>query len=151
MSSDLFSGDLGLQIKARTKVYEMKPFSIGSEAARDERLDLVLGLESLLPLANHPCGSLEGEAHYLYHRSGGSIGSLRGLLGDAAIMAIQDGTEKVSRRLLDSIITDSSVASPPAKGPATDAADHPGKRLLERRMSGTRENGSSLRAPAGSD
>jgi hypothetical protein len=42
----------------------------------------------------------------LYDRTGGSIGSLRALLGDAAIAAILEGAEKVDRKPLDTIPTD---------------------------------------------
>ena len=50
--------------------------------------------------------SLAALTSYLYDRTGGSIGSLRALLSDAAIAAILDGAEKVDRKLLDSIPTD---------------------------------------------
>ncbi|ETZ73219.1 bacterial TniB family protein [Mycobacteroides abscessus MAB_110811_1470] len=43
---------------------------------------------------------------YLYDRTGGSIGSLRALLNDAAIAAIISGEELVSRKLLDMTSTD---------------------------------------------
>ena len=43
---------------------------------------------------------------YLYDRTGGSIGSLRALLSDAAIAAILDGAEQIGRQLLDMTSTD---------------------------------------------
>jgi len=43
---------------------------------------------------------------YLYDRTGGSIGSLRALLSDAAIAAILSGEEQIGRRLLDMTSTD---------------------------------------------
>jgi hypothetical protein len=43
---------------------------------------------------------------YLYDRTGGSIGSLRALLSDAAIAAILGGEEQIGRKLLDMTSTD---------------------------------------------
>jgi hypothetical protein len=106
LSSDLFAGDMGRQIKGRMIVHEMGSYGYGSGAQRDSWLELVLGVESLLPLGNHPPGALEGQATYLYDRTGGSIGSLRALLADAAMVAILDGSERINRRLLDSVSTD---------------------------------------------
>lgn len=106
LTSDLFTGDIGKQIRARTKMYALEPYSFGSAQDRDDWLELVLGMEDLLPLSNHREGLLEGEASYLFHRTGGSIGSLRGLLGDAAIEAILSGRERVDRALMDEIILD---------------------------------------------
>ncbi len=106
LQSDLFAGEMGKQIKARMIVHEVTPYGFGSQAQRDAWTELVLGVESLLPLARHSECALEHEATYLYDRTGGSIGALRALLSDAAIAAILDGTEQVTRRLLDSIMTD---------------------------------------------
>ena len=40
---------------------------------------------------------------YLYRRSGGMIGSLSQLVRGAAIVAIEDGSEQISKQLLDSV------------------------------------------------
>ncbi|MGY1640747.1 TniB family NTP-binding protein [Geodermatophilus sp. SYSU D00703] len=104
--SPLFTGDMGKQTKARMIVKEMRPFGFGTQAQRDAWTELVLGVEELLPLVRHAEGALEGEATYLYDRTGGSIGALRALLSDAAIAAILEGSERVDRKLLDTIMTD---------------------------------------------
>jgi hypothetical protein len=75
LTSDLFAGHMGRQIKARMIVHEMSPYGYGSQVQRDEWTELVLGLEGLLPLAKHREGSLEEHATYLYDRTGGSIGT----------------------------------------------------------------------------
>ena len=106
LQSDLLSGHMGRQIKGRITIHEMRPYSNGTRAQRDAWEELVLGIETLLPLGRHPEGSLAALTSYLYDRTGGSIGSLRALLSDAAIAAILDGAEKVDRKLLDSIPTD---------------------------------------------
>lgn len=106
LQSDLFSGDMGRQIKGRMIVHQMRPYSNGTQREREAWTELVLGIETLLPLSCHISGSLSELAPYLYDRTGGSIGSLRALLGDAAIAAIDDGTETINRALLDTVATD---------------------------------------------
>ncbi|WP_078322430.1 ATP-binding protein [Mycobacteroides chelonae] len=106
LQSDLFSGDMGRQMKGRMIVHQMRPYGHSTQEQRDAWLDLVLGIEALLPLSRHNEGSLASAAPYLYDRTGGSIGSLRALLSDAAIAAIDDGSEMVNRALLDTVATD---------------------------------------------
>lgn len=106
LHSDLFSGDMGRQIKGRMIVHEMRPYSNGTADERIAWTELVLGIEELLPLSAHSNGTLGELAPYLYDRTGGSIGSLRALLSDAAIAAIDDGTEAITRALLDTVATD---------------------------------------------
>jgi hypothetical protein len=117
LTSDLFAGHMGRQIKARMIVHEISPYSYGNQAQRDDWAELVLGLETLLPLTKHKQGSLEELSPYLYDRTGGSIGSLRALLSDAAIAAIQEGSEKLDRTLLDSIKTDRAADEHHAAAP----------------------------------
>jgi len=97
---------MGRQIKARMILHEMTPYSTGTKADREAWADLVLGVEELLPLAAHIPESLAEESLYLWDRTGGSIGALRGLLSDAAIGAILEGTEKIDRRRLEATATD---------------------------------------------
>jgi hypothetical protein len=82
------------------------PYGYGTQAQREAWEQLVLGIETLLPLGRHAEGSIASLTSYLYDRTGGSIGSLRALLGDAAIAAILDGAERVDRKLLDAVPTD---------------------------------------------
>lgn len=106
LQSDLLSGHMGRQIKGRITIHEMRPYSNGTRVQRDAWEELILGIETLLPLGRHPEGSLASLTSYLYDRTGGSIGSLRALLSDAAIAAILDGAEQADRKLLDTIPTD---------------------------------------------
>jgi hypothetical protein len=105
-AADLYTGDMGRQIKARTILHDIRPYTHTTLQARDQWTALILGLEALLPLHKHRRGSLAGHATYIYDRTGGSIGSLRALLTDAAIAAIQEETERIDRPLLESIQTD---------------------------------------------
>ena len=43
---------------------------------------------------------------YLHQRTGGMIGSLSHLIRGAALEAIMDGTEKITRQLLDTVDLD---------------------------------------------
>lgn len=105
-AADLYTGDMGRQIKARTILHDIRPYTDGTPHAREQWTSLILGLEALLPLHKHRRGTLATHATYLYDRTGGSIGSLRALLTDAAIAAIQEETERIDRPLLESIHTD---------------------------------------------
>ncbi|WP_371572360.1 hypothetical protein [Streptomyces sp. NBC_01314] len=65
----------------------------------------------LVRLHRHPSGALPGQAKYLYQRTGGSISSLSHLIRASAISAIIDGSERITRRLLDSVPVDHSTQS----------------------------------------
>ncbi|WP_256277818.1 hypothetical protein [Mycolicibacterium grossiae] len=100
----------------------MRKYEYGTKAQRGKWAELVLGVEALLPLGRHAAGSLETEATYLYDRTGGSIGSLRALLNDAAIAAIISGEELVNRKLLDMTSTDFAAEEAAARTVAVDTA-----------------------------
>jgi hypothetical protein len=57
---------------------------------------------------------------YLYRRSGGMIGSLSQLVRGAAILAIEDGSEQISKKLLNSVPVD--YAAERADTASSDAA-----------------------------
>jgi hypothetical protein len=67
---------------------------------------LVAALEGSLRLHQHRPGSLPGLARYLHGRTGGMIGSLLWLIRSAAIQAVIDGTEKITRTSMDTIPVD---------------------------------------------
>ncbi len=107
----LFEGELGSQIGGRVAMYHLTPFGNGSREQRNEWASVVLGLEKMLPLANHELRSLLPHANYLFDRTAGSIGSLRRLLADAASAAIDDGTERLDRAHLDAALVDFAATS----------------------------------------
>lgn len=74
LQSDLFSGDMGRQMKGRMIVHQMRPYGHGTQEQRDAWVDLVLGIENLLPLSRHTEGSLAPNAPYLYDRTGDPSG-----------------------------------------------------------------------------
>src|SRR5664280_3775227 len=60
----------------------------------------------MLRLHQHTPGTLVALAEYLYQRTNGMIGSLSQLVRGAAILAIQDGTDQITRDLLDLVPVD---------------------------------------------
>ena len=115
----LFSGTRGQQIAARFTMIPAAPFPYAAEWQ-----GLVATLEDALRLHKHPCGALTGLDRYLHQRTGGMIGSLSHLIRGAAIEAILDGSEKITRKLLDAIDLDHAAqarAATPGRQPARTA------------------------------
>jgi DNA transposition AAA+ family ATPase len=118
----LFAGVRGRQIAGRFTVIGAAPFAYGTSAQREQWRALIATLESLLRLHSHRSGSLVKLDEYLYRRSGGMIGSLSQLLRGAAIVAIEDGSEQISKQLLDSVAVDYAAeraytaSRPPGRG-----------------------------------
>ena len=100
-ANGLFDGTRGRQIAGRFGVIETVPFP-----RTEEWTGLVTTLEQALRLHHHRPKTLEGLAHYLHDRTGGMIGSLSHLIRGAAIDAILDGTEKITRKSLQKVKLD---------------------------------------------
>jgi hypothetical protein len=97
----LLSGPRGEQIAGRYSMVRTGPFP------RDEQwATLIAALEGSLRLHRHQPGSLPRLARYLHERTGGMIGSLLWLIRSAAIQAVIDGTEQVTRKTMDPIPVD---------------------------------------------
>ncbi len=63
-------------------------------------------MEGALDLRHHRTGTLPRLAHYLHERTAGRIGSLARLIRQAAITALLDGTERITKTTLDAIRLD---------------------------------------------
>jgi DNA transposition AAA+ family ATPase len=98
----LFAGARGRQIAGRFTVVPAAAFAYGTP----EQRDAWHALETTLRLRHHTPGTLTGMAEYLYQRSGGMIGSLSQLVRGAAILAIEDGTEKITREHIELVPVD---------------------------------------------
>ena len=68
-------------------------------------------MEAALRLHRHPPGTLSSLDRYLHQRTGGMIGSLSHLIRAGAITAILDGSEAITRDLLDTIPVDHAAQS----------------------------------------
>ena len=97
----LLSGTRGEQIAGRFGIVRTGPFSRGQQWTT-----LIAALEDSLRLHRHRPGTLTRLETYLHQRTRGMIGSLLWLIRGAAIAAVIDGTEKITRKSLDAIETD---------------------------------------------
>jgi hypothetical protein len=101
----LLSGTRGEQIAGRFSMIRTGPFGRGQQWQ-----SLIAALEDSLRLHHHRDGTLTGLAPYLHSRSGGMIGSLLRLIRAAAVQAVLDGTETITKATLESIPVDIASA-----------------------------------------
>jgi hypothetical protein len=92
----LLNGPRGEQIAGRFSMIRTGAFGCG-----DQWKALIATLEDSLRLHAHRPGTLVGLAGYLHDRSNGMIGSLLRLIRLAAIGAVLDGSEAITRTSLD--------------------------------------------------
>lgn len=112
----LLSGARGEQIAGRFSMVRTGPFACDGQWAT-----LIAALETSLRLHRHRPGSLPQLARYLHQRTGGMIGSLLWLIRSAAIQAVIDGTEQVTRKAMDALQVDiASQAAGPRPPPSHD-------------------------------
>jgi hypothetical protein len=104
--SGLFTGVRGKQIAGRCVLAPTGPFP-----CQQEWKSLVATMEAALRLHRHQPGTLPGLDRYLHQRTGGMIGSLSHLIRAGAITAILDGSEAITRELLDGIPVDHAAQS----------------------------------------
>ncbi len=106
-NSTLMDGPRGQQLKSRFSVLPLTRYEWSNAEHRSEWKKLIRGFEASLQLTDHPMKTLDGEAEYLYQRTGGSIGSLGRLLTGVAIDLIQNGAhERLTRTNLDAYTLD---------------------------------------------
>ena len=116
----LFTGVRGAQLAARASLVETGalPARLGN---RRPFTDLVTDLEAALDLQRHRMGTLPRHASYLHQRTAGRIGSLNRLIREAALTAILDGTERITRTTLDSVRLDHQAETHPTPHPRRQA------------------------------
>ncbi|MCA1221894.1 TniB family NTP-binding protein [Streptomyces sp. 8L] len=106
----LFNGIRGRQIAGRFGVIETTAFP-----RTEEWTGLVTILEQALRLHHHRPGTLKRLAHYLHDRTGGMIGSLSHLVRGAAIDAILNRTEKITKQSLQNVKLDRAAQTRKAR------------------------------------
>jgi len=94
------------QIARRWTRLTLPPFEHPVGEHRKAWLSLLGTIETHLVLANARPRMLRGQADYLYERSTGMIGSLFKLITLGAVHAMRDGTEDLTREVLDEIDID---------------------------------------------
>lgn len=111
-STGLFTGVRGQQIAARCVLTHTGKFPL-----RDEWPAMIATMENALRLHKHQPGTLTHQAKYLHQRTGGLISSLSHIIRAAAICAIVDGSEQITRDLLDLVVVDHATESAAPKPP----------------------------------
>ena len=114
----LLTGARGEQIAGRFSMVRTGPFACDEQWAT-----LIAALEASLRLHRHRTGTLPRLARYLHQRTGGMIGSLLWLIRSAAIQAVIDGTEQVTRKAMDTLQVD--IASQAAGSKTSRRHDGP--------------------------
>ncbi|MEU7592633.1 TniB family NTP-binding protein [Streptomyces sp. NPDC039022] len=104
-ATPLFSGVRGAQLAGRASLITCGPLPARHGHARPFT-DVITDLEGALDLTAHRPGTLPRHAPYLHQRTAGRIGSLTRLIRQAALTAICDGTEKITKTSLDAIQLD---------------------------------------------
>ncbi len=104
-TTPLFSGVRGAQLAGRATLITCGPLPARHGQTRPFT-DVITDLENALDLASHRPGVLPRHATYLHQRTAGRIGSLTRLIRQAAITAITDGTEKITKAALDAVQLD---------------------------------------------
>jgi hypothetical protein len=102
----LFTGVRGKQLAGRCTLIRTGPFP-----CQHEWQALIATLEGTLRLHHHQPGTLVKLGKYLHQRTSGMIGSLSHLIRAAAITAILDGSEAITRTLLDTVALDYAAES----------------------------------------
>jgi hypothetical protein len=113
--SGLFAGTRGQQLAGRFGVITCQAFPYGTTGQRRQWQALIATLEQSLRLHHHQAGQLLRLDAYLHERTDGMIGSLSHLIRGAAVEAILDGTEKITRDTLDRIGLDHAAETTRAR------------------------------------
>ncbi|MGW3461362.1 TniB family NTP-binding protein [Streptomyces olivaceoviridis] len=124
--SPLLTGIRGAQLAGRFKLLSNPPLPYGSREQQAAWRGLLDGMEDALRLEQHRAGSLGRMAGYLHTRTGGRIGSLSALIREAAITAILDGTEKITKKQLEAVQLD-HLAEQDTRPPAEQAGSGPSR------------------------
>lgn len=104
-TTPLFTGVRGAQLAGRASLVDCAAFPARLGDSEPFR-DLVKAMETALDLRHHRPGTLLKLAPYLHERTAGRIGSLARLIRQAAITALVDGTERITKTTLDAIRLD---------------------------------------------
>lgn len=105
-ATGLFAGLRSNQVAGRYRLITISEFGYRKKDDRKTWHQLVNAFDTSLRLREHAPGTLTDLASYLHDRTGGYLGSLTGLIRQAAIRSIKDGTERIDQRVLDVTGTD---------------------------------------------
>lgn len=97
------------QMRGRFAHFPINAFEAYSEEGKASWLRLVRAFEDELVLLKARQGMCTNLAEYLYKRTNGVVGSLSNLIRQGANSAIEDGTEKITKKLLNGIEIDAAA------------------------------------------
>lgn len=107
----LFNGVRGRQLAGRFVPVLTKPFGYATTGDRHRWEQLVDGFDQMLRLHRQKPGALTCLAPHLYGKAAGSISSLSMMIRSAAITAIIDGTEHITKAALDAVPLDHAAST----------------------------------------
>ncbi len=107
----LFTGVRGRQLAGRFVPILTKPFAYATIGDRDRWEQLVDGFDQMLRLHHQKPAALTRLSRHLYGKAAGSISSLSMMIRSAAITAILDGTERITKAGLDAVPLDHAAAT----------------------------------------
>lgn len=112
--STLLTGTRGAQIAGRFTLIPTRPFPYNSEWR-----GLIATMEDTLNLRWHKPGNLAKLDRYLHDRTGGMIGALSHQVRGAAMDAILDGSEKITKAGLDAVPLDFAAEAAEFRSPGS--------------------------------
>jgi hypothetical protein len=115
VGNGLFRGRRGQQLARRFRMLKVEPFNYGSADEQREWHRVIEQFEHSLMLYDHRPGTLVTHAKYLFDRTDGVMTSLSSLIREAAVDAIDDGTESITRDHLDDVLLDHAAEEYAAK------------------------------------
>jgi hypothetical protein len=93
------------QTAGRFTLFQLDRFSIKNETAAREWALVIKGMEDALALFKHKPDTLATDHwEYLHDRTNGSIASLSILIREAALEAVETGTERITKAMMNKII-----------------------------------------------
>ncbi|MGW2370045.1 TniB family NTP-binding protein [Streptomyces sp. NPDC001667] len=126
--SPLLTGPRGQQLAGRFKLLRNDPLPYGTQEQRQVWNELVSSLENALRLQHHRAGTLARHSAYLHRRTAGVIGSLSHLIREAAMVAVLDGTQGITKTLLEDIDLDIRAQQHLLAAPAAGSRARPATR-----------------------
>ena len=105
-----FSGGRVTQTSGRFTVLPADPYGCKTADEAKRWRELILAMERPLSLHRHERGDLVKLSAYLHIRTGGYVATLSQLIREAAVLAIETGTERVDKELLDAVLVDKQSA-----------------------------------------
>ncbi len=117
------AANLKTQTRRRFKLKSLHPFTYDADSDAAAWAAHLASVEEDLLLLDQQPGDLVDLAEYLFQRTQGFLGSLNELIGEACILAILTGQERLTEALLDNVELDEAAESQ-EEDPVDDIEEH---------------------------